>query len=191
MDWKELSAKITSLGLPILGMALGGPAGATVGALIASTISKELSSDTPVDASQPALISQAIDKYGPQAVEMLKSELEHDARIKQIALDTEAAYLQDRQDARKRDAQITQQGYHNYRADIMLALVFIALIYITYVINANVALKPEVLAIFNMMIGALLKMIGDAFQFEFGSSRGSKTKDDEKSILMKFMANGK
>ena len=129
------------------------------------------------------------------AQESLRQDKELSAQFQikmaEIDLDTEKAYLADRQDARKRDVQITQQGYHNYRADIMLAFVFIALIYITYVINANAAMKPEVLAIFNMMIGALLKMIGDAFQFEFGSSRGSKTKDDEKSTLMKFMANGK
>ena len=38
-------------------------------------------------------------------------------------------------------------------------------------------IAPGVLAVYNMAIGALLKMLGDAFQFEFGSSRGSKEKD--------------
>ncbi len=59
----------------------------------------------------------------------------------------------------------------------MLALAFGALVTIVVLINGNASIKPEVLAIFNMAVGALLKMISDAFQFEFGSSRGSKEKD--------------
>jgi len=72
---------------------------------------------------------------------------------------------------------MTKAGYHNYRADIMLFLAFAALVFIIYQINSNAEIKPAVLAIFNMSVGALLKMIGDGFAFEFGSSRGSKTKD--------------
>ena len=83
----------------------------------------------------------------------------------------------DRKDARARDVAIRQIGY-NWRADILVLACVAALIYIIYAINTNVELKPEVLAIFNMSIGALLKMLGDAFAFEFGSSRGSKEKDE-------------
>lgn len=108
MDWKSLGAQIANLGLPILGTALAGPAGATVGALIASTISNKLSPETPLNASQPALISQAIDKYGPQAVEALKVELEHDIKIRQLALDAEVVLLQDRQSARQMAIETTK-----------------------------------------------------------------------------------
>ncbi|RLG17880.1 hypothetical protein DRN75_03115 [Nanoarchaeota archaeon] len=72
---------------------------------------------------------------------------------------------------------MAQSTYHNYRADILAFMAFVALCFMVYMINDNLAIKPEVLAIFNMAIGALLKMIGDVFAFEFGSSRGSKEKE--------------
>jgi hypothetical protein len=59
----------------------------------------------------------------------------------------------------------------------MILAAFCSFCYIAYLINGNADMKPGVLAIFNMAIGYLLKMLGDAFQFEFGSSRGSKIKD--------------
>jgi len=95
----------------------------------------------------------------------------------QIELELEKAYLDDRKDARARDTAMTKAGYHNYRADIMLFLAFGSLIFIVWQINSNPEITAGVLAIFNMSVGALLKMIGDGFAFEFGSSRGSKEKD--------------
>jgi hypothetical protein len=60
----------------------------------------------------------------------------------------------------------------------MLVCATASLVYIIYAINGSIGkISGEVLAIFNMAIGALLKMIGDAFAFEFGSSRSSKDKD--------------
>jgi hypothetical protein len=88
------------------------------------------------------------------------------------------AFLADRQDARHRDVAIRQLGHHNYRADVMLAMAFICLITILYMSwHARLDMPDMVFAFLNMTAGALLKMIGDAFQFEFGSSRGSKEKD--------------
>lgn len=91
--------------------------------------------------------------------------------------DLEKAHLADRKDARARDVDVRKlTGGYNWRADLMIAGCVLALCYIVNKIGAE-AIKPEVLAIFNMAIGALLKMLGDAFSFEFGSSRGSKDKD--------------
>lgn len=38
-------------------------------------------------------------------------------------------------------------------------------------------MPDQVFALLNMAAGMILGMIKDAFQFEFGSSRGSKEKD--------------
>lgn len=117
-----------------------------------------------------------------KAVEAVKADPAAVLRFqKEMAtLDAELtkAYLKDRQHARDRDVHLKQAGYHNYRADVMLALAFICVCLIIWVIYATrLDLPGEMLAILNMAIGAILKMIGDAFQFEFGSSRGSKEKD--------------
>lgn len=96
-----------------------------------------------------------------------------------LAADTELekAHLADRANARGRDVEVRKlAGGYNWRADIMIVACVVALcVMVNKILGDNV--KPEVLAIFNMAIGALLKMLGDAFAFEFGSSRGSKEKD--------------
>ncbi|MEQ8394962.1 hypothetical protein [Thalassobaculum sp.] len=99
-------------------------------------------------------------------------------RLAELEIDLERAYLADRQDARRRDVAIVTAGRYNWRADIMLALAFtsfIAIVWMTW--QARLDMPDMVFAFLNMAAGALLKMIGDAFQFEFGSSRGSKEKD--------------
>jgi len=85
--------------------------------------------------------------------------------------------VEDRKSARDRDVAFVRAGRWNFRADLMVVGVVVSLVVIINKV-AGEALKPEVLAILNMAIGALLKMLGDAFAFEFGSSRGSKEKDE-------------
>ena len=85
--------------------------------------------------------------------------------------------VEDRKSARERDGLFIKAGRWNFRADLMVIGCVIALCYIVNEIGGQ-SVKPEVLAIFNMAVGALLKMLGDAFAFEFGSSRGSKEKDE-------------
>lgn len=85
--------------------------------------------------------------------------------------------VEDRKSARERDREFIRVGRWNFRADLMIVGCICALCYIVNEI-AGQALKVEVIAVYNMAIGALLKMLGDAFAFEFGSSRGSKEKDE-------------
>ena len=93
--------------------------------------------------------------------------------------DLEKAYLADRQDARKRDVELRRLGDSNVRANVMLAMAFTCLCLLLYMVwDARLDLPDHIFAAFNMAIGMLLKMISDAFQFEFGSSRGSRMKDN-------------
>ena len=184
MDWTELGQQIAKLGLPILGTALGGPAGATVGALIASAISSKLSPDTPVDASQPVLISQAIDKYGPQAIEALRAELEHDDRIKQLALNAELAYLADRQDARKRETDIVKAtGAKDTNLYVLGWTVVLLFFGLTGFMMIRV-LPAENIGPVNQLFGAMATGFGMVLSYFFGSSKSSADKT-------KIMANGK
>lgn len=120
-------------------------------------------------------------KKGPDAVEAVKANPETALAYLQAQMDQqeklEALVVEDRKDARGRDRAIITAGRYNWRADLMILACVVALCYIVNKIAGD-AIKPEVLAIFNMAVGALLKMLGDAFAFEFGSSRGSKEKDE-------------
>lgn len=120
-------------------------------------------------------------KKGQEAVEAVKSSPETALAFLQAQMTQETRLeelvVEDRKDARLRDRAFLAAGRWNFRADLMILGCIFAVAYIVNKISGE-SVKPEVLAIFNMAIGALLKMLGDAFAFEFGSSRGSKEKDD-------------
>jgi hypothetical protein len=173
MNWDKVKNVVSGIA-PLIGSAFG-PAGTAVGALVAAALGVD---------NSPEQVLEAI-KTDPEAALKLRAlELEHKYDFERLqladALEHRKVDTADIQDARKRDTAITEKGYHNYRADVLAALAFISLIAMVYMINVNDIMKPEVLAIFNMSIGAVLKMIGDVFAFEFGSSRGSKEKDLDK-----------
>jgi hypothetical protein len=120
-------------------------------------------------------------KKGPEAVEAVKANPETALAFLKAQMDQEkeleALVVEDRKSARLRDMEFLKAGRWNFRADLMVVGCVVALVFIVNEI-AGTEVKPEVLAIFNMAVGALLKMLGDAFAFEFGSSRGSKEKDE-------------
>lgn len=115
---------------------------------------------------------------------------EFNLAVLQADTELEQAYLADRKDARARDVALAQAGRINKRADLMvlmdvigLALGFIAMLVLGYV----KAKYPS--AISEGVFGALLAQLStitsyfglclrDAHQFEFGSSRGSRDKDE-------------
>lgn len=93
--------------------------------------------------------------------------------------DLDKAYLADRQDARARDVALAQAGYHNTRADLMVAGAVIGLIACLMVLAFFRDDVPgEVVGIVSTVAGIFGACLRDAFQFEFGSSRGSKEKDE-------------
>lgn len=92
--------------------------------------------------------------------------------------DLDKAFLADRQNARSRDVAIIQAGQRNVRADVMVALAFVAVIAIAALmalgkIDGNTAAGGFLIAVGGMFA----RNIGTAFDFEFGSSRGSQNKD--------------
>lgn len=104
--------------------------------------------------------------------------LEFQKQADSLEISLTKAYLKDRQNARSRDVEMRKAGYNNIRADLMLLMAFVSLVGIIWMAWFGRLDMPDmVFAFLNMTAGALLKMIGDAFQFEFGSSRGSKEKD--------------
>lgn len=120
-------------------------------------------------------------RTGTDAEKALAADPALQLEFKKAVLANEASldglYLKDRQDARARDVELKKNGYKNKRADFMIAVVGVALVVVVVLLWHNPDIPSGIVAIFNMMVGACLKMLGDAFNFEFGSSRGSKEKD--------------
>lgn len=100
------------------------------------------------------------------------------SRVMEHAEKIEAMEYADRASARERDQHLIAAGYTNKRADAMILTAFASLVVIIVLVwHARASMPAEVFGMFNTAIGYLLKMLGDAFAFEFGSSRGSKDKD--------------
>ena len=90
----------------------------------------------------------------------------------------EQAYLDDRKDARARDVTMTQAGYHNKRADLMVLFDVVGLIACLVVLTVFRKDVPgEVVGLLSTIAGIFGLCLRDAHQFEFGSSRGSREKD--------------
>jgi len=178
MNWSTIG-NLVGKAAPLVGGLLGGPAGAAAGKMVADFLGTE---------PTPEAVSEAL-KADPEAfVKLRQMETEKETELARLAsedyraginaaVESEKIGAADRENARDREKQLRLSGHHNYRADIMLALAFFSLLAIIYMVWVEADKIPQhVFALFNMAAGMLLKMISDAFQFEFGSSRGSKEK---------------
>lgn len=99
-------------------------------------------------------------------------------------VDLDKAYLADRADARARDVEIIKSGRNNTRADVMVLGAVAGLItcLVSLVFFRN-QVPGEVVGIVSTVAGIFGACLRDAFQYEFGSSRGSA----EKSVMMSKM----
>ena len=152
-------------------------------------VMRAFGSDKSADAAERIVsVAQAVSGAGTpeDAVRAVISkpelQLEFQKMLSNERLEFAKLEVEDRKSARERDREFIKVGRWNFRADLMILACVVALVFIVNEITGD-EVKPEVLAIFNMAIGALLKMLGDAFAFEFGSSRGSKEKDEILSRL--------
>lgn len=135
-------------------------------------VAQQVTGTSTADAAQKALSEH------PELV------IQFQMQMAGVNADLEKAYLTDRQSARARDVELHKAGYRNTRADVMLILAFLSLVTILFLVYfGRLDMPGEVVAILNMSCGALLKMIGDAFAFEYGSSRSSREKDQLLSKL--------
>lgn len=95
--------------------------------------------------------------------------------VMQNEADLDKAYLADRQNARSRDVALVQAGHTNTRADLMVLGAVAGLISCLAVLIVFQNQVPgEVVGIVSTVAGIFGACLRDAFQFEFGSSRGSK-----------------
>jgi len=94
-----------------------------------------------------------------------------------IAIQGEVARLGDVQNARARDVSLKEKGVRNVRADVMVALVLVGLGGILLMLwFGNFTQGGSVEGFILTAGGVFLGCFKDAFQFEFGSSRGSADK---------------
>lgn len=94
--------------------------------------------------------------------------------------------LADIANARSRDIAIVESGKRNWRADILAILAvgsFVAIIISLMFVQIPDGSARDLLLVMMGVLGAIVKQV---FHFEFGSSKGSKNKDN---ILQKLTMN--
>ena len=109
------------------------------------------------------------------------AEMQHAFAMRTIEIDVELVrlHLEDRQHARNRDVQVRQlNGGNNRRADLMIVGAVLGLIAcLVSMVFFKKDIPGEVVGIIATISGIFGACLRDAFQFEFGSSRGSRDKD--------------
>ena len=95
----------------------------------------------------------------------------------------EKAYLADRQNARQRDVEFVKAGRHNWRADILALLAVTGLVMCVWFVARESDLPERAVNAIMFVAGVLASAVRDVYGFEFGSSRGSKEKDELVSKL--------
>lgn len=126
-------------------------------------------------------------KQGPDAVEALKADPALVLQFRQAVMANETeldkAYLADRADARRRDVAITQAGRYNWRGDLLALLAVVGLVLCVWFVARDTEMPERAVNAIMFVAGVLAAAVRDVYNFEFGSSRGSKSKDE---VIAKF-----
>lgn len=93
--------------------------------------------------------------------------------------------LTDMADARKRDSLFVSAGRRNWRADIMFGLAVLVVIVLTFMVWDATDLNEYTKGIITLVLGRFLGYLDQMYQFETGSTRTSKSKDETIERLSK------
>lgn len=125
---------------------------------------------------------------------LAKIEADREAARRQADLAEFKTEVEDRINARARDVAMMQTGRSNIRAHIMVGGAFLTLIacLAALVLSAwkTWALTGETIAIIMGISGTSGTLLGVAFSYEFGSSRGSAAKDATIASQARVIQNG-
>jgi gas vesicle protein len=158
VNWKNLAPLLADVA-PLIGTAIGGPAGGAVGALVANTLGVK---------NNPQAIAQAI-KQNPDALVKIK-QLESDERqqFRQLALETTRLELQNQQHARE------QHKDHWMPATITLVLAIMVCAMFGIIVFSTIPPGKENLLY--MLVGQVLTAFLTSVAFWIGTSRSSAEK---------------
>lgn len=133
------------------------------------------------------IISGAQATFGttdPKQIELMiqQDKSKADLALARMNADLDAYRIQvdDTKSARDRDTQVRAISGTNVRANVMLIGAFVCLVMVILgVLFYRADIPDGIAAIMNTACGSLLTLLGQAFNFEFGSSRGSSEKTDQ------------
>lgn len=205
MDWKDivgpalqqaapLAARLLLGQIPIVGPILAQLGGSAVESEVGKILGNQLGVDPTPEAVNAAITGQPTDLViaklqaadaeaaakWPALAEAYKAAAQAETEQARVAADDTAS-------ARARDLQVRQApgadgapAGTNTRANVMLIGAFASLIItVTLLALFRTSIPDGIAAIMGGLCGSLGTMLTQAFNFEFGSSRGSSVKTDQ------------
>lgn len=178
------------LALQIVGLLTGASGVASSG--IGNSLIRMLAGDK-AESVADKVIAAAKQVFGTDDPKQIELAIQQDKSkaelaLKQMDKDLEEYRLQidDTKNVRARDIDVRRiSGGTNARANVMLIGAFVCLCGVlagTMVYRASI--PDGVLAILNTACGSLLTLLGQAFNFEFGSSRSSSEKTGQMAAML-------
>lgn len=173
MDWKDLKGIVTKAA-PLIGNAIGGPAGGMVAGWIASELGED------VDPSDPVALANAINGDPNSLFKLKELEARNKEELQKIGLELFRSEVADKDSAREREkAYIAATGGRDYFLIVMAVMVtfgfFGILIGLLFLDIGK--MSAAALSILNIMIGVLGTNFNNIIGYFFGSSKGSNDKN--------------
>ena len=119
------------------------------------------------------------------ATKLRQYEMDHEEellrlRIEDNKIDLESfrEEVKDRGSARERDAEFIKRGMVNNRANFMFFLAVCMVGLLVWIVWKDQNINEYVKGIFTLVLGRFLGYLDNIYSFEFGTTRGSKEKDE-------------
>jgi hypothetical protein len=126
------------------------------------------------------------DNPGPEEVAKLRQlQFDHEERLLELGIEKAEQELKgfqievaDRDSARGRDVEFIKRGMTNNRANVMFFLAVCMVALLVWIVWKDQNINEYVKGIFTLVLGRFLGYLDNIYSFEFGTTRGSKEKDE-------------
>lgn len=126
------------------------------------------------------------DNPSPEEIAKLRqAQFDHEERLTELGIEKAKQDLegfkvevQDRDSARGRDAEFIKRGIQNNRANLMFFLAVTAVAGLVWMVWKDQSLPEYTKGIVTLVLGRFLGYLDNIYSFEFGTTRGSREKDD-------------
>lgn len=171
MDWSKVANFVKKIA-PVLGTAIGGPAGTLAGgaiSLIASAFGVE-------DTENPGAIYNAISSDPDAVVKLRQIELDNKTDLEKIALQRDQAYLVDVQSARTREVEVVKATGKKDINLYLLAWTVVAGFFGSIALLTFAPLPDSSSQAIFLLCGALIAGFGSVMHYFFGTNKSSGDK---------------
>lgn len=180
-EWSDIG-KLIGTAAPIVGTALGGPAGAAVGSMVASLLGVDNEPDAVASAikADPSIVL----KMKELEVEAHKLELDAIEKERQAELEAVRLQLADITDARNRQIEHEKATGKSDINLYVLAWVVVFGFFVLVGMTMFIRIEDSTGAVF-MLFGTMATGFGMVLQYFFGSSKSSSDKTVQMASMVK------